>query len=201
MDGVAISGLVVAAVGAVAAVVAAVFSALAPSRKDLKRVEENTQETSARVGNVETHIKSVDDRLKEQLARETVEAAAKKVSITANGEQDSEQFRFVFVLADPEVTLVSIDLLNEAGALFGSLPCRVGEPGTFGAVADNRLVGKWYNAGWIGASGADRRLVLQANLLLQGRECHRRLTVYLTSHLTQLTGGSMANLIRLEGAC
>jgi hypothetical protein len=192
-------GLVVGAVGTAAAIVAAWFSALAPSRKDLKRVEKNTQETSARVGNVETHIKSVDDRLREQYTREAVEAAAERVSILVSGEQDAELFRFVFVLKNTDVTLVSVDLLNEAGALFGSLRCRAGEPGTFGAIADNLLVGKWNSAGSVGANKVG--LVLQANLLIQGREGHRRFAVYLTSRLIQLSGGSAAYRFRLEGAC
>jgi hypothetical protein len=202
MDVLAISGLAVGAVGAAAAVVAALFSVLAPSRKDLKRVEKNTQETSARVGNVETHIRSVDERLREQHARAMVEAAASRVSITANGEQDSEQFRFIFLLKDPEVKLVSVDLLNEAGTLFGSLPCRAAEPGTFGASADNLIIGKWYNAGWIGASDNARRLGIRAHLLISGQDgYYRNFAVYVTSRLVQVSPGSSTYVLRLEGAC
>jgi len=62
---------------------AAVLAASAPSKKDLKRLENGTAEISARVARVEGLIKRANEQMKEKRVLEAIEAryTAKSVSL------------------------------------------------------------------------------------------------------------------------
>jgi len=65
------------------AFIAAVLAASAPSKKDLKRLENETAEISARVARVEGLIKRANEQMKEKRVLEAIEAryTAKSVSL------------------------------------------------------------------------------------------------------------------------
>jgi type II secretory pathway component PulM len=70
-------------VAAFVAFFAAMFAASAPSKKDLKRLENQTAEVSARIARVEGLIKRANEQMKEKRALEAIEAryTAKSVSL------------------------------------------------------------------------------------------------------------------------
>ena len=185
MDSATATGLIISSVGAVAAVAAATYAGLAPSRRDLKRVEHNTAETSARVAQVETHIKSVDGRLQEQHIREMTEALARKVRISVHGSQQDPDAAFPITLETKggDATLVSIDMLNEAGAFFASAACDETAPGKYVSSIDALVAARWYAGGELSAAG--HRLVLRAHLMVDGRETKREFAVYISISLKQ----------------
>ncbi len=201
MDSIAVAGLVVGTVGAIAAAIAAWLAGLAPTRTDLKRVEKNTADTAERVSNVEVHIKSVDERLREQHARELTEAAARMVSISVRGDQEYGQpVQMIFTLAGSDATLTSIDMLNEVGTLFGSASCTETAPHTFTASVDDSVARRWHGAGTVD-NAISHRVVMRAHILIEGREAKRDFAVYLRNTLKQTPHGFQGYYLTLEGNC
>ena len=198
MDSGTVASLIVASVAAVAAVFAAVFAGLVPTKKDLERV---AAETSARVGKVEAHIKSVDERLREQHAREITEAAARRVSISVRGSQEySEPLQLTFAIKNSDAALASIELLNETETLFGSALCTKAASRTFTASVDDPVARRWFSGGAIEAAES-RRVVIRAHILIEGRKAKRDFAVYLKDQLKDTVLGFRGNYLTLEGDC
>lgn len=65
---------IAALVAAFVAFFAAIFAASAPSKKDLKRLENKTAEISARLVRVEGIIKRANEQMKEKRVRQEIEA-------------------------------------------------------------------------------------------------------------------------------
>jgi hypothetical protein len=182
---------------------AAIFAALAPTRKDLQRVEQNTAASSIELKEVRKHISSVDEQLREQRADEEHAATARRLSIAVRGDQDyGEPLRIALTLKEPDVTLTYIELLNESGALFGSSPCVQESPRIFIASLEQEVARRWFNGGSVEGNVDYKRLVIRAALLLEDRPAHREFVVYLNNVLQQMPNGSgMVNVLHLTGDC
>ena len=124
-DPIAVWGLVIGVVAAVAAIIAAVaaiwtlvYAKEAPTKEDLKRVEEHTAATSHQLESQnERSIRS--DKLK-ALAYKT-----NRVSIVARGIADSGQPLTIYLTTnDPTVIFSRVELLNNMGSYYGKAECR-----------------------------------------------------------------------------
>ena len=203
MDVIAVSGLIAGIVGAVAATIAAIYAGLAPTRKDLRRVEENTAATSKKLEEVRKHISSVNEQLREQRSDDVLAATASRVSIAARGDQDfGEPLRITFTLKEPDVSLIYVELLNESGALFGSSPCVQGASLIFLTFLEQEIARRWFNGGTAEGNVEHKRLVLRATLQFGERQAHRKFVVYLNNVLKQMPGGAgMGYVLNLTGDC
>jgi len=112
--GVAILGLIFAALGAVAAIFAAYFAWKAPTKEDLERVEQHTAATSM-------HLAGVLGQLQEQKSRDELIARANRLAIAVEGQgQDTNPLRLSLMVKEPNIPFIHVEFFNQLGTLFGS---------------------------------------------------------------------------------
>lgn len=197
--GAAIAAVVVTVIGIFVTVY---YARKAPTVEGLGRVETNTGRASDRLEAVETHIKSVDDRLKEQQVQAEVEQIARGVSIKVSGVQTEANgpLEIVLQLISTDATLASIDLLNELGVYFGSSPCVVRDFPEYYSAVGNVQVAKWFSGGTVESRTDIKRVVIRAILIIGDRQAPKEFSVTLSSQLKPVPNGR-AYLFALEGAC
>jgi len=140
-DQIAWWGFVCAVVAAVCAVwsgiastAAAKYAKDAPTKEDLKRVED--------------HVAVTSHHLEHQSWREELNDGASRVSIAVEGRDFQDEPLVVHLrLQDPSVRLIRIDMLSESGTLYGGGSCDMKEPDHYIAELDSRKVANWFNAG------------------------------------------------------
>jgi hypothetical protein len=190
---VTIAGLVFGGIAAVAAVVAAWFSVKAPDKSDMQAVEKNTKKMSERLEKVESHLASVDRRAADQHTWDVLESKAQRVSIKIDGRGTmTEPVQLNLHVKDPQVVLTSVELLNDAGTVFGSATCSPEEPLRFTAVVDTMTLNGGFAAGIQDGAFNRKRLSLRVNMRIEEREVYREVAVYLfkTQMLYQVEGNS-----------
>jgi hypothetical protein len=198
---------VIAAVAAVGAVVIGLIAIRiarkAPEKKDLARVEEHTEATAKRLSTVETHIRSVDGRLRTKNEKDSLQAAAARVSIKAEGTQDVTTMDLTVRLSlrEDNVTIAMIELRNEAGVLFGSVSCIKSHPKVFDSVLNADIARAWFNAGSPDGTLDRKLVVMRAVLLIDDHEAYREFVVYLSNVMGQVGPSNFAYMLRLEGQC
>lgn len=180
-DGVSIASLIVASVGTIFAGLAAYFAWLAPSKKDLQRVEANTAETADRLEKVRSHIARVDDRQNEQHNADLIRERARRISIHVAGESDisGNSMTLTFTLKDPNVVLLQIELANEIGSSFGHAECASVAPNQFTAAFDIDVVRTWFESATKIDIYARRVLTIRARLLFGKLPAERDIPVFL----------------------
>lgn len=125
---------VIALLTLLVASIASVLTYLAPTRSDLKRVED--------------HVAATSHHLEHQSWREKLNDAASRVSISVDGQDFQDEPLVVHLrLQDPSVRLIRIDMLSESGTLYGGGSCEIQEPDHYIAELDCRKVANWFNAG------------------------------------------------------
>jgi len=204
MDKIAVASLIVGGVGALAAAAAAWFAWKAPTKEDLKRVEDHTAKTSERLEKVQSHIARVDERLNEQHSYDLLVSRAQRVSISVSGvDKMNEQLRLRLKLKDPEAVLTHIELFNEVGNLFGSADCSQIEQLMFSAAIDSNTVQRWFSGGTADQTVNRKRLRLRAHMLIEGRQVHRDFAVHLMHSSRQGPDRTYATeqVFILEGTC
>jgi hypothetical protein len=143
----------------------------------------------------------VDERTKEQHAKEQIEVIANRVSISVRGDQIfGEPLLITLTLKEPDIRVVYVDLLNEVKALFASSPCIQEGPLVFKTSVDGVIARRWFDGGKAEGDVDRKRLVIRATLLFGEREAHRDFAVYLRSALTNV-GHGRAPVLHLEGDC
>ncbi len=181
---------VVAAVAAIVAAVAAIFAAVyakaAPSKDDLKRVEEHAAATSTHLEKVHTNIARMDERLHKQYENNSLISQAERMSITVHGMGTAgESLPIDLVINDPDTALLRLELYDTVGTLFGSVECTRVEPLAYNAVLDAPLALRWFNAG--AADTSNKRLLsIRAYMSLPGQEVWRHFPVYMTEGIRQV---------------
>lgn len=204
MPTIAVAGLIISVVSAVAAIIAAWFSAKAPTKSDLRRVEDNTAETSDRLDKVRSHIARVDQHLNEQRNQELLAAKAQRVSIAVNGnDRFDAPLKLLFKLRDPGVILTFIEMFNEVGTLFGSAECESIGDLSFIANLDNGAVQRWFSAGTPNQSFNRRLLRIRIHMQIEERMAHRDIAVNVVSGTRQQPSqpNSAEQAFILEGNC
>lgn len=184
---VAIIGAVIALVAAVAAISAAVYAKAAPTKEDLKRVEEHAAATS--------------DHLNSQRKREELADKAARVSIAIHGQTiGNEPMTLHLTLKDPAVTLMDLDLCNESQSLLGSVPCKHVTGMQYTATVSTQVMSQWFASGTPIQTVQRARLIVRAHLDIEGKAFPREMTVLATSFSakdinrpTQLTSGVLVD--------
>lgn len=173
---------------------AAAFAAIWYGRKsltkrDLKRVEDNT----AHLEEVRSNIASVDSRLKKQEVNEALRRVASRVPITASGNQaGNAPYPVQLVIRESregKVSLTHIELYNERDNPFGSFPCEsVGNPNgvQFQAKIPVDVMGNWFRGGTAVQTSNRMRLKLRVWMLINGTEAYKEMAVQI--FLTQGAG-------------
>lgn len=204
MDKIAVASLAVGLVGAVAAAIAAVFAGMAPTKKDLQRVEHHTATTSLGLEKVQAHLANVDSRLRDQHTYDLVVSKAQRVSITAKGDANiDDPMSLQLTLKDSNAILNHIELFNEFGTLYGSCLCSAVEPFFFTATVESATAQRWFGGGTTDQSTNRKRLRIRAHMLLEGKEAYRDFAVHMVEGMragqdrTQPT----KRVYLLEGSC
>jgi hypothetical protein len=97
-------------VSAIAAVLAALYAKGSATQRSLEVVEQNTANTTEQITAVKGHIARVEDHLRIQNNRESLDIAARATSISVAGEgwKDEPQ-DFVFTVRTPGVVISRVD--------------------------------------------------------------------------------------------
>ena len=142
-------GAVAAVVAALAGIVSVLYARRGPTREDLKRVENNTEETATHVDAVRKHISRVDSHFAEQKSRALLEEQASLLFISVNftGFVD-EPAELRVELQDPSAIPLRIDLTNSEGFVSGGAECKPAGPLVFTATVDPAAANAWYNHGY-----------------------------------------------------
>jgi hypothetical protein len=118
-----VANLVVAVIAALAAIVAAIFAFKAPSKDDLKRVE---------------------NQLATQNRREEILVESQRVSITVNGEGlDREDITLEFCVGNRNVVMQTVELVNRKDLRSGSASCVDRGTGRFAATFKPAEISGW----------------------------------------------------------
>jgi hypothetical protein len=168
--GVAVFGAIVGVVAAVAAIYAAKYAKAAPTKEDLKRVEEHAAATSEHLGM--------------QRARAELQLQANRVSLSVHGKNEATQpLALHLAIKDPSVRVISIELRNEADSLFGSIPCECVSELEYTAPIVPEMTRRWFNAGTHVNSQASNHMQLQLHIFMEvdGIKVSRSMVVRLIS--------------------
>ena len=183
---VTIIGVVVGIVAAIAALVAAVYAKRAPTAGDLARVEQNT----AHLEDVRTTIGRMEGRSKKQEEAESIRIRAYRVPIAASGNMSGTS-PFPLRLSiresrEPKVSITHVELYNEHGNQFGSLPCSPsGESGLiFEAQIPMETMGEWHAGGTPVLVLNRVRLKLRVWMLIDGIDVYRDMAVVVTQTIS-----------------
>lgn len=198
-----IANLVVATIAMMAACAAALFALKGPSRQDLERVEKNTAATAEQITAVRGHIAKVEDHLGIQNSRAELTAAGNKVSISVAGEGWYQlPIPISLTLVDPDITLISLDLINDSELLSGNVKCTRASETTFTAVIDGSQFAVWFNSGK-SVDTIDKHLVfLRVNMKIGGLDVSKNLPVKATLEMRRNSPqGGMAYYNIISGAC
>jgi hypothetical protein len=173
-------------VGTIAACFAAFFSWMAPSKKDLARVEANTAATSG-------HLENVHQSLTAQERRDALTDRAQHVSMTASGRTDVNcPMEMTIALRDPDIVLTRVGLYNEAGNLFGTFESKVFQPLYWKVNIPTHNFQSWFSGGKIDQINTRKLVKLRVFMLIDGLELHQDFAVYI---LNQSQG------FNLDGSC
>jgi hypothetical protein len=198
-----IANLVIATIAMIAACAAAYFAFRGPNKQDLERVEKNTAATAEQIEAVRGHLAKVEDHLGIQNSRAELIAAGNRVSIAVSGENwFQSEVPISLILGNPEISLLSLDLINDAGMLSGIIHCARASELMFTAVIPGDKCVAWFNSG-TPVDTVDKHLVfLRVNLTVGSLDVSRKLAVTVNLQMRQnpIQGG-MSYYSVISGAC
>jgi hypothetical protein len=211
-DTMAFTSLLVSIVGAVAAIfaafyanIAAFYAKKAATKRDLTRVEQNTQYAE----HFRNKILSIDTPIQPQEKQEASEAQSQRepsqaqaeqkispaqqeasmaqpqrVSISVEGEAMGEvPLELFLTLQDPLVRVSRVETLSEAGKALSSSPCKATDNAlVFKSILAPKKVRQWWDAGESTSEG-EGRSVLRVYLLLDESEVYRDMPVSIVEGL------------------
>lgn len=141
-------GTCAAIIAALAASKALSYAKDAPTKDDLARVEQNTAETAGHIEKVRSHIARVDERQAQQYDTELLRETARHISIHVKGAYgNAGPMTLYFAAEDPNVILLSAQLRNESGSIFGQAPdCILDTQKHFKADYPFDDIRRWYDS-------------------------------------------------------
>src|SRR5215831_2648805 len=206
-DTMAFASLLVSILGAVAAIfaafyanIAAFYAKKAASKRDLTRVEQNTQQVehfSNKILNIDTPIDPLEERETPQAQsrqkdsqvqpqRDASQAQPRRIPISVEGEAMGEAPLELFLtLQDSSVRVSRLEMLSEAGKALGSSPCKTTDNAlVFKSILAPKKVKQWWDSAESTSEG-EGRSVLRVYLLLDesGREVYRDMNVSIVEGL------------------
>lgn len=168
---------IVSAVAAIVSALAAGFAVYlglkAPTKEDLKRIEENTHETSI-------HIDAAREHLACEAQRTALQTRASRVSVEVTGWGELyKPLTMRFTLNDTGAILFRVDLINEHHMLTGSALCVAAAPLHYAVEVTPEVVRDWYYSGNIVSGALGRLLQIRAHLRIIDEETSRTFSVRL----------------------
>jgi hypothetical protein len=164
-----LASLMFGVVSAIAAVFAAVYAKGSATQRSLAVVEQNTANTTEQITAVKSHIAQVEEHLRIQNNRESLDIAARATSISVAGEGwNDEPQNFVFTVRTPGMIMNRVDLVNGVDLLSGTVACNEVRPGVFAATINPQTFGKWLNSGDPLPPGDRRVIYVKAGLTIEG---------------------------------
>jgi hypothetical protein len=201
VDKIAVGGLVAGVVGAVAACIASWYAFKAPSKEDLKRVEDHTAKTSAEVSAVRGHIAQVDDHLKLQNDQQALIDLGNRASIAVKGEAwTAEPLTLNLLMKTPDLPLVRVELISGSDLYVGSCSCEYIHAGLFQATMTPETFGRWFAGGKFTDNTMTRIVSIRAFMNAKGREASRTFPVVARSFQKQAPT-QVTNYNTVEGEC
>ena len=223
-DTMAFASLLVSIVGAVAAIVAAFYANIAAfyakraaTKRDLTRMDQNTQH----VEHFSNKILSIDTQIQPQAQREASEAQpqqeapqlqvqqeapkaqpqqeaprlqAQRISISVEGDALGEvPLELFLTLQDSSIRVSRVETLNEVGKTLSSSPSKATDNAlVFKSILTPKQVRQWWSAGESTSEGGGRS-VLRVHLLVDEnrREVYRDIPVSIVEELRSVGITSM----------
>lgn len=120
--------LVAGSIGAVAATFAAICAWNSPFKKDLKRVEDHTAATSAKLDSVQAKLESIGSHLENQSVKEMLRQTIENFSIAISGSTTpGSALQLTLTIKthlEENATIDQIVLSNGAGNSYGKFDCK-----------------------------------------------------------------------------
>ena len=223
-DTMAFASLLVSIIGAVAAILAAFYANIAAfygkkaaTKRDLTRVDQNTQH----VGHFSNKILSIDTQIQPQAQREASQAQpqqeapqlqaqreaseaqprqeapqiqAQRISISVEGDALGEvPLELFLTLQDSSIRVSRVETLNEVGKTLSSSPSKATDNAlVFKSILTPKKLRQWWSAGESTSEGGGRS-VLRVYLLVDEsrREVYRDIPVSIVDELRSVGIASM----------
>jgi hypothetical protein len=184
-----LASLLFGIVSAIAAVLAAIYAKGSATQRSLEVVERNTAKTTEQITAVKGHIAQVEDHLRIQNNRESLDIVARATSISVAGEGwNDEPQDFVFTVRTPGVAIGRVDLVNRTELLSGTVDCNQVKPGVFAATIKPQTFAKWLNSGDLLPPGEHRIIYVRAGLTIDGASRCRTFPVVTALQMRQRPG-------------
>ena len=186
MDATGVVGDIFGGVAMVAAIIAAVYAARAPSREDLKCVED--------------HLGNMVERVGEQQKQEMIKTVARRLKIRVQGDQiQGHPLPLKFTVeSDEEAQVTGVDLLDHSRVQVGSATCAVEDNNGFSAFISEDVAREWFNSGQVAERPSERRLHLRVHMVFQRVVVTREFSVKLTDVFPNATSG-LGPILRVQG--
>jgi hypothetical protein len=205
-DTMTFASLLVSIIGAVAAIfaafyanIAAFYAKKAATKRDLTRVDQNTQQ----VGHFSNKILSIDTQIQPQAQREASQAQpqqetpqlqAQHISISVEGDALGEvPLELFLTLQDSSIRVSRVETLNEVGKTLSSSPSKATDNAlVFKSILTPKKLRQWWSAGESTSEGGGRS-VLRVYLLVDEsrREVYRDIPVSIVDELRSVGIASM----------
>jgi hypothetical protein len=169
-----LAGTCSAIVAAVAAIWTLIYAKDAPTKEDLKRVEEHTAATSH-------HLESLNERSSSEDEYGALYSRAGRVPITVRGTADSGQPLTIYLRTnDPTVRFSRVELLNDMGSYYGKAECsKTTNSMEFSFTLEPDAVTHWLSGST--PIGSDIHLTIKVYMFFEGVEPELYRRVYVES--------------------
>jgi hypothetical protein len=179
MDKIAVGSLVAAVVAAFTGVLTFFFGS---TDKEVKRLQEKTDEVVRKLGDVHGHLADMNVRMDAQVARDLTISRAQRVSIDVSGNSKrGQQITLRLVLVDASILLYQINLLNREGMRSGEISCERRNDHTYDAFIPYETFMDWWNtATKEHLNIVNRTAVLRAWFIIDSQQVYKDCSVTLT---------------------
>ena len=193
--------LLVSIVGALAAIfaafyanIAAFYAKKAATKRDLTRVEQNTQHVEHFSNKVLSIDTQVQPQPQAQPQQEAPQLQVQRISISVEGEAMGEvPLELCLTLQDSSIRVSRVETLNEVGKALSSSPSKATDNAlVFKSILTPKKVRQWWSAGESTSEGGGRS-VLRVYLLVDEsrREVYRDIPVSIVEELRSVGIASM----------
>ena len=202
-DTMAFASLLVSIVGALAAIfaafyanIAAFYAKKAATKRDLTRVEQNTQQVehfSNKILSIDTQVQPQPQAQQEasqaQPQQESPQLQVQRISISVEGEAMGEvPLELCLILQDSSIRVSRVETINEVGKTLSSSPSKATDNAlVFKSILTPKKLRQWWSAGESTSEGGGRS-VLRAYLLVDEsrREVYRDIPVSIVEELRSI---------------
>ena len=194
---------IIAALTLIAAILAVYYTKVAPSKRDLERVEGKLAEAARGIEAVRANTAATEGHLAEQRKRDLLHAKAALVSIIAEGSAwDHGPVDVNFSIEGSAARLRRIDMLNRHAFALGTLECREVTPARFSVTIDTLTLSRWREEGNSLSLATRVTVRLRAYLEIGGEETDKQFSITTYDSLQSKPGEIRTrSCMRVSGGC